>query len=438
MKEDDLSSEGSLNKNSFDNKDLINRQKNNEDNQINEKVKNENEDIIEINNEEKKSLSTTKFILVLLLLPLGGLISTISFKIQQKFISLDILFQTHHFFPVLEILLGKFICLLIFYIKKLVSKENNNNEVKRQPKTKYFVILAILDILSNIIAIFNFSLINNSSPFQFLFILIILSQILSIKLLKTKFFRYQFLAVFSSFIGLLMGEIKGIQIESNSGGYIVLGIILSIGAQASKSAHYVLEEKLLKEYNYSTLKTIGLEGFWGFLIYIIILIIFQFISCDNWDTSIKEAICCNDDIARYTSFRIENSIFALKQIKCDTRILYSTLIIFIGVILYNIALLNIFKYRSVILAINLLGIIDYIILFIFVSLASNSQFNFSDIEFHWIQIIGFILQILALLIYSQILVIPFCGLGKVKDTDTKKIENRKSLLNIGLENSIEE
>ena len=435
MKEDDLSSEGSLNKNSFDNKDLINRQRNNEDNQINEKVKNENEDIIEINNEEKKSLSTTKFILVLLLLPLGGLISTISFKIQQKFNSLEIYFQAHHFFPVLEILLGKLICLLIFYIKKLISKENNNNKVKQQPKTKYFVILAILDILSNIIVIFNALLINNSSPFQFLFILIILSQILSIKLLKTKYFRYQFLAVFLSFIGLLMGEIKGVQIESNSGGFIILGIILSIGAQATKSVHYILEEKLLKEYNYSTLKTIGLEGFWGFIIYIIILIIFQFISCDNWDTSIKEAICCNDS---YNSFRIENSIFALKQIKCNTRILYSTLTIFIGIILYNIALLNIFKYRSVILAITLLGIINYIFLFIFASLDSNSQLNFSGIEFHWIQIIGFIFQILALLIYSQILVIPFCGLGKVKDTDTKKIENRNSLLNIGLENEIEE
>lgn len=77
-------------------------------------------------------------------------------------------------------------------------------------------------------------------------------------------------------------------------------------------------------------------------------------------------------------------------------------------------------------------------MFIFASLASNSQFNFSGIEFHWIQIIGFIFQILALLIYFQILVIPFCGLGKVKDTDSKKIENRKSLINIGLENEIEE
>ena len=232
-------------KNSFDNKDLINKQENNLDNQINEKIKNENGDIIEINNEEKKSLSTTKFILVLLLLPLGGIISTISFKIQQKFVSLGIYFQELHFFPMLEILLGKFICLLIFYIKKLISKENNNNEVKRQPKTKYFIILAILDILSNIIDIFNALLINNSSPFKFLFILIILSQIISIKFLNTKYFRYHFLTVFLSFIGLLMGEIKGMQIESNSVGYIALGIILSIGAQASKSAHYVLEEKLL-------------------------------------------------------------------------------------------------------------------------------------------------------------------------------------------------
>ena len=437
MKEDDLSSEGSLNKNSFDNKDLTNKQENNEDNQINEKVKNENEDIIEINIDEKKSLSTTKFILVLVLLPLGGLISTISFKIQQKSISLNILFQSHHFFPVLEIFLGKLLCLLIYYIKKFFSTENNNDEVKQKPKTKYFIILAILDILSNIIIIFNVLLINNSSPFKFLFIIIILSQIISIKLLKTEYFRHHFLAVVLSFAGLLMGEIKGIQIENNSGGYIALGIILAIGAQVSQSTHYILEEKLLKEYNYSTLKTIGLEGFWGFLIYSIILIIFQFISCENWDTTIKEAICSNDSNV-YSTFKIENTIFALNQIKDNSRIFCSILIILIGVILNNIALLSIFKYRSVILALMFIGIINYIFLFIFVSLASNAQYNFSGIEFHWIQIVGFILQILALLIYSQILVIPFCGLGKMKDMDTKKAENKKSLLNIGLENEIEE
>ena len=91
MKEDNLFLEGNSNENSFDNKDLNNKQENNEDNQINEKPKEEYRNIIEINNNEKKSLSTTKFILVLLLLLLGGLISTISFKIQQKFVSFDIL-----------------------------------------------------------------------------------------------------------------------------------------------------------------------------------------------------------------------------------------------------------------------------------------------------------------------------------------------------------
>ena len=342
-------------------------------------------------------------------------------------------FETHHFFPVLEMFLGKFICLLIYYIKKFFSTESNNDEIKQQSKTKYFVILATLDILSNIIVIFNALLINNSSPFGFLFILIILSKIISIKFLNTKYFRHHFLAVFLSFIGLLMGEVKGMKIESNSGGYIALGIILAIGAQVSQSAHYVLEEKLLKEYNYSTLKTIGLEGLWGFLIYSIILIIFQFISCDNWNATIKETICCSD----FSNFQIENTIFALKQIKNNSRIFYSILIVFIGVIIHNIALLCMFKYRSVILALMLIGIINYIFLFIFFSLASNTQLNFSGIEFHWIQILGFIIQILALLIYSEILVIPFCGLGKMTHMNTKKIENRKSLLDIGLENEIE-
>jgi len=435
MKEDILSSENSLNKNSFDNKDLINKQENNVNNLITEEVR--NEDIIEVNNEKKESLNTIKLILVLLLFLLGEFIYTISWKIQKHLYGLGIIFEQHHFFPLLEIIMGKLICLLIYYIyiyiKKFFSAEKNNGEAKK-PKTKYFVILAILDILSNIIIIFNVKFIYNSSSFGFLFILIILSQIISIKLLNTEYFRHHYLAVFLSFVGLLLGEIKGINIENRPGGYIVLGIILTIGAQVCQSAHYVFEEKLLKEYNYSTLKTIGLEGLWGFLIYSIILIIFQFIRCDDWSESTSEAICfTNDEDISY----IENTIFILKQMKDNPAIFYSTLIIWVGVILYNIALLTIFKYRSVVLALILIGLINYIFLFIFLITASNPKFNFLSINFHWVQIVGFIIQILSVLIYSEILVIPFCGLGKQKHMTSQQTKNRKSLLDIGLENIIE-
>lgn len=232
MKEDDLSSENSLNKKSFDNKNLINNQEDNEDKQNNEKVKNENED-----GDEKESLSTTKLILLLLLFLLGGLINTISLKIQKKINSLGLLFEGHHFFSVLEIFFGKVICLLIYYIKGFFSNEINSDEPRQQPSVKYFILLAILDILSNIIIIFNASMINNSSSFQFLSILIILSQIISIKFLDTINSRHHILAVFLSFVGLLMGEIKGMQINRNSAGFIALGIFLIIVAQVFQGAH---------------------------------------------------------------------------------------------------------------------------------------------------------------------------------------------------------
>lgn len=192
-----------------------------------------------------------------------------------------------------------------------------------------------------------------------------------------------------------------------------------------------MEEKLLKKYNYSTLKTIGLEGIWGFLIYSILLIIFQLISCDNWNYSTKEGICFIDIDS---SSHIENTIFAFNQIKENYKILVSALIFCLGVILYNIAVLSIFKYRSVILALMLSGIIYYIFLFISFSLTSNSQINFSGMEFHWIQIVGFIIQILAFLIYSEILVIPFFGLGEKVHKANSNLKNGAPLIDIGLEN----
>ncbi|CAI2371523.1 unnamed protein product [Moneuplotes crassus] len=74
----------------------------------------------------------------------------------------------------------------------------------------------------------------------------------------------------------------------------VLEIALIIIAQFFTPAFMVVEEKLPADYMLHPLKIVGLEGLWGLAIYIMLLIIFQFIECGNKD------ICPNGRL-RYSS-----------------------------------------------------------------------------------------------------------------------------------------
>lgn len=64
---------------------------------------------------------------------------------------------------------------------------------------------------------------------------------------------------------------------------VIIGIALIIAAQLFSGMHFVTEEKLFSNYYLHPLKVVGWEGAWGTFIYIILLVIFQFITCSSKD-----------------------------------------------------------------------------------------------------------------------------------------------------------
>jgi len=54
-----------------------------------------------------------------------------------------------------------------------------------------------------------------------------------------------------------------------------MGILLLLISQLFSGGLYIVEEKLLGDYYLDPLKVVGLEGLWGFLITVIMLVIFQ-------------------------------------------------------------------------------------------------------------------------------------------------------------------
>ena len=75
----------------------------------------------------------------------------------------------------------------------------------------------------------------------------------------------------------------------------ILGVILIISSQFFTAGLMISEEKILRKYYIHPLKIVGWEGFWGFTIYIGILIVLQFIP---WN---------HDDIWPYGT--VENAIY---------------------------------------------------------------------------------------------------------------------------------
>ena len=217
---------------------------------------------------------------------------------------------------------------------------------------------------------------------------------------------------------------------------IGLGIVLIILEKIVIGIFFILEEKILKNYNYNSLKLVGLEGMWGLIIYLVLLILFQLISCDTWKDFNRDNFCIMNDV--HIS-HIEDSIFAFRQLKESKLILLTIFGFLIGVILYNFSRLIIFKNRSAIFCLiinSLSNFIGYIVVGLVIKTLNLGN---SNELFSWLIFIGFPILLLGCIIYFEILIIPFCGFGdNTKKTFKKKkqLEKDISLLNINMSNDV--
>ena len=102
----------------------------------------------------------------------------------------------------------------------------------------------------------------------------------SIVFLKRKLYRHHWSTVAVIFVGLVLvgvavltgGSTNGIASEP-------LGIILLLLGTVFTSGMFIVEEKVLGSYYLDPLKVVGYEGLFGFLMWCVLLPIFQQIEC---------------------------------------------------------------------------------------------------------------------------------------------------------------
>lgn len=109
---------------------------------------------------------------------------------------------------------------------------------------------------------------------------VLITALLSIIFLKKKLYRHHWTSVAVIFIGLILVGIAVLTGKSNQGiDSSSLGVFILLLATVFSSCLYVVEEKLLGSYSLDPLKVVGLEGFWGLIMWCILLPIFQQIEC---------------------------------------------------------------------------------------------------------------------------------------------------------------
>ena len=391
----------------------------------------ESDNIIDINN--KQTLSIITFIIVILILISSGIDLFITTRKLPKFATLGTLF-VHNQFLIFCMFLGQAICLLVYFSKLSLFKKNNENieEPKKPISYLYFLILAILSVIANNLKIFIFAYLLPSIQQMFLSNLFILTFIVNFLYLKKKYYRHHFLSICIIILGVTIYGLNDLinDKRSDERTKIGLGISLYILAQILTSFYFSLEEKILKEYDYDPLKLAGIEGLIGVIIYSILLLLFQNISCNSWSEFTKYNFCVINDDANY---HIEDTTFAFNQIFNRTAILVHLIFYIFGVILYNCSRLIIIKNISNIFYLTV-DSIRRILFFIIIFLIFKSEYYYSKAvyeKFIWIVFLGFGLLLLGGLIFFEIIIIPFAGLGYYTKKAFKKRQNDQ-LLNMNI------
>jgi hypothetical protein len=98
-------------------------------------------------------------------------------------------------------------------------------------------------------------------------------------------YRHHIVSLIVIFIGVFMVGLSSIisagdsTDSSNTG----IGIMMIVIAQFLVGTQFIVEEKLLGDYELDPLKVVGLEGMWGIVYWAILLPIFQVIKCNSPD-----------------------------------------------------------------------------------------------------------------------------------------------------------
>lgn len=258
-----------------------------------------------------------QFFFLIGMMVLTGASNTIFLSLQNdtsEFI-LGAKFQ-HPWYQSIMMFTGEAYCMIFWLIwgKVILAKEDQealekDGKIDDRPDASIFhyLIASGCDVVGS--TLLNFALIMMAtSIFQMMRGgIIIITCIFSILFLKKYPTKHQWIGVGIVFLGIFIVGVSAKLNETEAYEFKVIGFVMMLASLTFNGFQYVYEEIIMTKYRVSPLQLVAWEGIWGFLIFLVLLPIFEFIPC-NFNG--KEDVCSPLPDKRYF---LENTWFGLKQ-----------------------------------------------------------------------------------------------------------------------------
>ena len=418
---------------------------------------------------KKKPFNQFLLITLIILMVVCGTINSCGQKIMMKMESLGDKFERHKFVICLLMFIGESFSLFVFLIKyykkknkkinikntnensnentienpteniksnsdtetqekKLLSGENNVEEEDEENEDDednnkveapfyIFAITAFCDLVASTMGTFALIFLATSIYQIFRALELMFVLIFSKFFLKNPIYRHHVLGIGTLIFGLFLVGLSSILYQGQASTHPVRGIIILCFSQIVSATQYTLQEYFIKKYTFSPFKLVGFEGFFGISYYSILLTIFQHINCKNWG-GLKEVCYEKSD----GSILLENTTFAIKQIFNKMSLLSLVLIYITSIASYNIIGINLTKLVSS----TARAIVDttrtFLIWIVFLTPFGPEE---AREHFNLLQLCGFILTVLGMIIYNEIIEIKLFDLNYYTRNEIAKRENIK-------------
>ena len=293
------------------------------------------------------------------------------------------------------------------------SKKENDQEISEEKKREgenelisisfkgkifYTVVASFFDFLASSLGVLSLN-ITGASDIIFLKALMLIIIIFIISWIKTKKrpiidYLIGFICAIISFILICLSAFI---VNENNDDYkrIIISFSVMLFAMFCQSVqNFLIEENIIRTYRIHQFLFIGLEGVFGSIFNLILCIILYFIDCEP-DVYTKQ-ICTQDD---KENWKVENSLFAFKQIYENYIILILLIIFMIIIAIYNMIAISIIKYGGALtrgMVENIRTILVWIIFLIPWTTDSLRE------NFNWYRLAGVIFIIGSLLFYFSV------------------------------------
>lgn len=297
----------------------------------------------------------------------------------------------HPFLQAVGMFIGEFSCLIVYFLIPLVTGRRRQTEEEggsRKFNPLIFLPAAMCDMCGTSIMYIGLNL-TYASSFQMLRgAVIIFTALLSVAFLGRVIKKHMWVGMFTVIVGLILVGLADIVFGSHDNktdtNGIIAGDLLIIMAQIIVSVQMVYEERVINRRNIHPLAAVGWEGFWGAIVLGLLLIPFYYIKAGQFSHTAEN--------------RLENVPDAFKQMGNNPVIVAATVGNILSIAFFNFAGISVTKELSATTRMVLDSVRTLVIWAVTLGLKWQ--------DFQGLQVVGFVLLILGMMLYNDIIIMP--------------------------------